>query len=51
MPASHSSAPNKEGEDGEPDRPPGHEAEDRERDPGRPSEFIELVNEDHDEAS
>src|ERR1700728_4556456 len=47
MPASHSSAPYEKGEDGEPNGPPRHEAEDRERDPGRLSEFIELVDEDH----
>src|ERR1700728_3198421 len=47
MPASHSSAPYEKGEDGEPNGPPRHEAEDRERNPGRLSEFIELVDEDH----
>src|SRR5580692_7341127 len=52
MPASHSSAPKSSAEDrkgqyGEAERPKDHEAEDRERDPGRFSKFIELVDEDH----
>jgi hypothetical protein len=48
MPASHSSAPNEKGQGYKSQRPPGHEPEDGERDPSRPSEFVELLNEDHE---
>ena len=45
--ASHSSAPYGEGEDGQAQRPPGHEAEDDQRDPGGFAEFIELRGDWH----
>src|SRR5664280_155761 len=49
--ASHSSAPYCEGEDDEAERPPGHEAEDDQRDPGGFAEFIELRSKGHGCAS
>src|SRR5664279_3507592 len=49
--ASHSSAPYGEGEDDEAERPPGHEAEDDQRDPGGFAEFIELRGKGHGCAS
>src|SRR5262245_44035337 len=48
FPTTHSSTPNDEGEDGETDRPPPHETEDHERDPGRFSELIEFCNDRHE---
>src|SRR5262245_7897309 len=47
FPATHSSAPNDEGQGGKADRPPDAEAEDHQRDPGRFSQLIELRNDRH----
>ena len=47
IPASHSSAPYREGEDGKAKRPPGHEAENDQRDPGGFAEFVELRGDGH----
>ena len=45
--ASHSSAPYGEGEDAKAERPPDHEAEDDQGDPGGFSEFVELGGDWH----
>src|SRR5574340_99812 len=45
--ASHASAPYREGEDCEAQRPEGPEAEDDQRDPGGFAEFVELGGDGH----
>src|SRR4029079_12239815 len=47
MSASHTSAPYCEGEHGETDRPPHHEAQHDQSDPGGFAEFIELCGDRH----
>jgi hypothetical protein len=50
-PATHSSTPNRESEDGEAQGPPGPKAQDHQYDPGWLSEFIDPCCDGHDGTS
>src|SRR5262245_20757849 len=47
LPAAHSSTPDDEGQGGNTHRPPDHEAQDRQGDPGRFSQFVDCNNDRH----
>jgi hypothetical protein len=49
--AAHASAPYDECEDRKSNRPPDHEAQDRQHDPGGLAEFIELCGDGHADPS
>src|SRR5215469_10508805 len=49
IPATHSSTPNRESEDGEAQGPPGPKAQDHQHDPGWLSEFIDPCCDGHGE--
>jgi hypothetical protein len=51
LPATHSSAPDHEGEDSKAQRPPREKAENQQQDPGWLPEFIKLCCDRHGETS